>query len=164
MFRYSKGSCIRFLFSLRPWPYLPVRGSKYQSEAENFPSSQPSVGETPKSHGGLVQMSFPICKGVIFFRFSPAVDSVENLRAVPILGWIKHRKFWWTKKFNNLQSFQRVKNNLRPSPFVRSMREAKHEATGIRTLPESNSKRLWKWMVGRWNFLLGPGLFSGGSC
>ena len=29
------------------------------------------------------------------------------------------------------------------------------------TLPETSSKRTWKWMVGRWRSLLGFGLFSG---
>ena len=24
--------CVCFFFASRPWPYLPVRGSKYQSE------------------------------------------------------------------------------------------------------------------------------------
>ena len=32
------------------------------------------------------------------------------------------------------------------------------------TLPETNSKSPWKSMVGRWNFLLGFGLFWGASC
>ena len=124
MFRYGRWSCILFAETLAipSSAWFKVSVWSWDFQAPNLPWGNPQ-----KAMEVWFRWFSDMQFWVMFLRFSPAVDSVENLRAVPFLGRIKHRKFWWTKKSNNLQgSCQRVKNNCpRPSPFVRSMREAK---------------------------------------